>query len=200
MKTSISKPWILLLPSLWALAALEAEEELGAGVGKAAGREREALVLERTRLAGGLLGSNLLAAISRSGVTGAVEFCSVGALELTRSAGTNDGTGVRRVSHKPRNPANRADEGELRVLEDLRGRLVSGGGTPVVLTTNASGQVSGFAPIQLGQPLCLKCHGQPDREIAPSTLEVLRRLYPEDKATGFRLGELRGMWRVDLPH
>ena len=52
---------------------------------------------------------------------------------------------------------------------------------------------------QLGQPLCLKCHGQPEREIAPSTMEVLRRLYPEDRATGFRLGELRGMWRVDLP-
>jgi hypothetical protein len=200
MKTLISKPWIVLLPCLCALSALEAEEDRGAGAGRTGGRDREELVLARTRLAGGLLSSNLLAAVARAGVTGAVEFCSVRAVELTRSAGTTDGTGIRRVSHKPRNPANRADEGELRVLEDLRGRLVSGAGTPVVLTTNASGLVSGFVPIQLGQPLCLKCHGQPDREIAPSTMEVLRRLYPEDKATGFRLGELRGMWRVELPH
>jgi hypothetical protein len=27
---------------------------------------------------------------------------------------------------------------------------------------------------------------------------VIRRLYPEDQATGFSLGDLRGMWRIDF--
>jgi len=30
-------------------------------------------------------------------------------------------------------------------------------------------------------------------------LEVIGRLYPQDEAVGFRLGELRGAWRIDFP-
>lgn len=199
MKALISPLLIVLSLLSGTMARGEGEGGPAGKVADVAGREREALVLERTRLAGGLLSSNLLAAVSRSGLTGAVGFCSVQAADITRSAGTNGGIRLRRVSHRARNPENHADAVELRVLEDLRGRLGSGGATPVVLTTNVSGEVSGFVAIQLGQPLCLKCHGQPDREIAQPTMEVLRRLYPEDRATGFRLGELRGMWRVDFP-
>jgi len=28
---------------------------------------------------------------------------------------------------------------------------------------------------------------------------VIRQLYPQDEATGFKLGQLRGAWRIDIP-
>ena len=45
-------------------------------------------------------------------------------------------------------------------------------------------------------PPCLQCHGTPNQDIAPETLAAIQKLYPDDKATGFKLGDLRGLWRV----
>jgi hypothetical protein len=39
--------------------------------------------------------------------------------------------------------------------------------------------------------LCLKCHGQPEDDIALEYVVTIRRLYPADGATGFKLGDLR---------
>lgn len=33
----------------------------------------------------------------------------------------------------------------------------------------------------------------------PENLAFIRSLYPQDAATGFKLGDLRGAWRVDFP-
>ena len=63
----------------------------------------------------------------------------------------------------------------------------------------APGQTTFLAPILLSKELCLKCHGQPGKDIAPGDLETIRRLYPGDEATGFAMGELRGLWRIDFP-
>ena len=47
-------------------------------------------------------------------------------------------------------------------------------------------------------PLCLKCHGS---DLAPDLAAKLAELYPEDKAHGFAVGDLRGAFSVklDLP-
>ena len=42
-------------------------------------------------------------------------------------------------------------------------------------------------------PLCLQCHGE---AIAPPVAEKITKLYPEDKATGFREGDIRGAFVV----
>ena len=63
----------------------------------------------------------------------------------------------------------------------------------------APGQVSFFAPIILSNELCLKCHGEPGKDIAPEHAALIDELYTEDQAKGFKLGQLRGAWRVDFP-
>ena len=50
-------------------------------------------------------------------------------------------------------------------------------------------------PIPLSQPLCLQCHGG-DEDIAPGTREAILAKYPQDKATGYQLNDLRGIWRI----
>lgn len=150
-----------------------------------------------TQRAAGILSSNLLAALARGGPTNALEFCHLQAVPLTERSG-GDGIQVRRVTHRPRNPANRATTNELALLGQFRDRMKPGAGLPPLLVTNATGRVTFYSPIVLNTPLCLQCHGQPGTEISPGTQEVLRRLYPADEATGFKLGELRGMWRVEF--
>ena len=53
-------------------------------------------------------------------------------------------------------------------------------------------------PIVLGSPVCLSCHGGPD-DTSPEVKAELQRLYPQDKATGYRVADLRGAVSVKIP-
>jgi hypothetical protein len=67
-----------------------------------------------------------------------------------------------------------------------------------VVLTNAAGMVRFYSAIVITNPLCLNCHGTPGLELLPANHAFIRRLYPEDEAIGFRLGDLRGLWRIDF--
>jgi len=48
------------------------------------------------------------------------------------------------------------------------------------------------------QELCLNCHGLPER-LTPAVQERLKALYPDDKAIGYRPGEIRGAMTIRKP-
>jgi hypothetical protein len=151
-----------------------------------------------------ILSSNLLGAIQSGGVSNALPFCSLAASPLTAGIATRHGVTLRRVTHKPRNPTNRADAAELAVIQSYQGLLSSASISstnlpPPTVTNMAPGRTTFFAPILLSKELCLKCHGNPGKDIAAGDLEIIRRLYSTDEATGFVMGELRGLWRIDFP-
>lgn len=151
-----------------------------------------------TAQAFGVLSSNLTAALSQGGVSNALQFCSVEALPLTASVVDTNQVTVRRASHKARNPKNQADAAELAILDAFRASLSPGKTATPLVRTNASGGATFFAPIVLNNPLCLNCHGQPGTDIKPENLALIQKLYPKDEATGFKFGELRGLWRIDF--
>ena len=43
---------------------------------------------------------------------------------------------------------------------------------------------------------CLKCHGNPDTQITEGTLAKIKELYPNDMATGYKLKDFRGAWKI----
>jgi len=49
--------------------------------------------------------------------------------------------------------------------------------------------------IRINMPLCLQCHGM-EEDLAPDVVEQLTKLYPDDTATGFSQGDLRGAFVV----
>jgi hypothetical protein len=149
-----------------------------------------------------LLSSNLQSAIQSGGVGNALPFCSLAASPLTAGMAEKHGVTLRRVTHKARNPSGKADATELAILNSFETALAAGNSThpPPPLATNlVAGQATFFAPIVLNNEMCLKCHGEPGTEIAPEDVAVIRKLYPADEATGFKLGQLRGAWRIDIP-
>jgi hypothetical protein len=44
--------------------------------------------------------------------------------------------------------------------------------------------------------VCLKCHGS---DIDPKVKAKLQEAYPEDKATGYKLGDIRGAFTISQP-
>ena len=105
-----------------------------------------------------------------------------------RSAGVELG----RTSHRLRNPANAPPDWVRPILD----RYVAGGkplDEPTVERLG-DGRWGYVEPIAL-QPMCTTCHG---KQLAPSVAQRLGALYPQDQATGFEPGELRGLFWVTL--
>lgn len=144
------------------------------------------------------LSAHLQQAMAEGGVANALKFCNIKAMPLTDSLARSYGIELRRASHRPRNPANRADSMELATIQTYLGQIEANNELrPVV---HASGQqISYHAPIRIPGALCLNCHGQPASDISESDLRVIQKLYPEDEATGFSVGELRGIWSIRFP-
>lgn len=146
-----------------------------------------------------LLSSNLQTAMQQGGVSNALPFCSLAASPLTAGMAGKHGVTIRRVTHKPRNPAGRADATESAILKHFEATLTGTNPPPPFVTNFTASTATFFAPILLSNELCLKCHGELGRDISTENVAVIRHLYPHDEATGFKLGQLRGAWRIDIP-
>ncbi len=140
------------------------------------------------------LKNELMAAIKAGGPENAIEVCQSRAPEITLSYSQHDWT-IKRVSEKNRNPVHAANEGELAML--ARFTDTTGEVPPFIdewIETETGRVYRYYKPIRTGT-LCLKCHGQPEK-ISNAVTQVLADKYPQDKATGYGPGELRGMFVV----
>jgi hypothetical protein len=138
------------------------------------------------------LGGQLKAALAEGGPVSAIRVCQQIAMPLTGAAGNSiEGISVRRVTLKPRNPANQPDAADSAVLAAMQAQA-----KPEVEIRRVDGTIRYYHPLPV-QEVCLTCHGDPatfPQELA----SVLTELYPDDSATGYQAGELRGAIRVDI--
>jgi hypothetical protein len=147
----------------------------------------------------GRLSAALGEAITNGGPASAMSVCSEKAPQIAQEVSAVHGVTLRRATAKPRNPKNAADEVEKTALEAFMVALAQKETPKPQLISNADGSTSFLAPIVLGNPLCLKCHGTPNQDVDAATLAAIQKQYPDDKATGYKLGDLRGLWRVTFP-
>lgn len=146
------------------------------------------------------LGSRLAAALSQGGTVQALVFCSGRAQDLTDSVSTTlpPGLAVGRTSLRVRNPANAPDALDRRVLLDFEEAATSGRSLPGEEVRPGPGdEVRYYRPLVVTE-MCLGCHG-PVEEIAPAVRDVLNARYPDDRAVGYGVGDVRGAIRVRIP-
>lgn len=159
----------------------------------------QAALIERgnkiARLTALTLQKSLKNAIKQGGLEYAISFCNIEAMPITDSVSESESVEVRRLAKKYRNPLNETnpEESELYksyILEWLGGQQLK----PKIIPDN-NGHPVYYNPIYVGA-LCLNCHGEPDKNINSGLAEMIKNLYPEDKATNFKQGQLRGMWAI----
>lgn len=146
----------------------------------------------------GALKKNLREALTRelaNGPAAALTACNTIAPALAASLAA-DGIVVGRATRKPRNPANAAagwTADALTRFEKMKaeGRDVSG----VTYSRRLPDGRTAYAEPLLIQDLCLACHGS---DLAPDVKAVLAEKYPTDTATGYAVGDLRGLAWVEL--
>ena len=138
------------------------------------------------------------AAIQKGGTEYAVEFCSQKALALTDSVSKAHDLVITRITNKPRNAANvlktAMDSAVWQRFEQAMAKKDSI--PPGITETEAKGALAYYKPIVIGMPTCLKCHGDPDKDIEAGTLKKLKEIYPDDKALNYTAGMLRGLWKI----
>lgn len=125
------------------------------------------------------------AAIAAVGVT----------LLMAKNASEQTGWGIRRVSLRQRNPKAVPDAWERAGLEDFDRRAATGE-TPASLEKYAVLESEGRKEYRYMKALpvqrfCVACHG-PTASLKPEVAEKIKALYPDDKAVGYDIGQIRG--------
>ena len=141
------------------------------------------------------LGGELKTQMQTTGAMGALHFCSQNALTLTEQVAKESKTSIKRVSINYRNPVNKANAEETTLLHEWEKLVKNGQPLPShKVVTVSENSVMFYKPIVINNEACLKCHGNVEGELAKAN----HTAYPEDKATGYKMGDLRGMIAIEM--
>ena len=137
--------------------------------------------------------------ISKSGPEGAIPVCKDMAPKMAGEISAQTGWKIKRVSLKPRNEARAIpDEWEKAALEDFDSRAAAGEPPAQLEKGEKVGNEYRYVKALPVQPLCLSCHGPVD-QLSPAVKTALTRHYPNDRATGYSVGQIRGAISVRKP-
>lgn len=163
---------------------------------------------ERMRAQGALqafgdtLRTELRTAMARDGAAGAVDFCHAQAPVIAEQVMARHGVRLGRVAvpGRNRNPANVPSGWQGDVLARFQ-QAVDAGEAPEAQVAVIHDGLPADVSLRMARGIrveaaCLMCHGD---TIAPPIAERLAALYPEDRATGFLEGDLRGLVWVEVP-
>ena len=137
------------------------------------------------------LGGQLKKHMKKGGPADALKFCSMNAADLTAKVDheLGDKVSIKRITLKPRNPANEAKGDEKAILEALDTLNKNHVRLPKHLIEKTEEGYKFYKPLRIGKKVCLKCHGM---QIDPKLGAEIAKHYPTDKATGYKMGDLRG--------
>ncbi|MBK7044211.1 MAG: DUF3365 domain-containing protein [Rhodanobacteraceae bacterium] len=151
--------------------------------------------LQRAQTAMAELGQTLRTAlqekIANDGVVAAVTFCADEAPRIAAEVSEKHGVTVGRTSVRHRSAANTPSDWQRATLDAFATRVANGEDPAVVASTESNAVLRVAKGIKVEAP-CLMCHGPKD-SIAPDVAQAITAKYPADLATGFRLGDLRGL-------
>ncbi|MBN2430109.1 MAG: DUF3365 domain-containing protein [Acidobacteria bacterium] len=157
--------------------------------------------LSAARAAADKLGADLVKelrrALKKEGVTAAVAVCHERAPAIAATITRETGYTVGRTSLRVRNPQNAPDAWEKKVLAEFADRHRLGEAlknmeySEVVETKD--GREFRYMKAIPTRKLCLQCHGT---NVPPELAAILKEKYPQDKATGFAAGDLRGAFTI----
>lgn len=143
------------------------------------------------------LKGELQAGMKAGGPVNAIGVCNQKAPDIAASTSAKSGWKVARTSLKIRNGDNAPDAWEQQVLESFEQRHAAGE-NPVGIDFAETVQQDGKTVFRYMKAIpmsdvCLKCHGD---KLDPKVEAKLNELYPDDRARGFHLSDIRGAFTL----
>lgn len=148
----------------------------------------------------GSLKDELQDALKEGGPVTAISICKLKAPKISKEFTVLSGWYVGRTSLRLRNPHNEPDTWEQKVLAEFETRKAAGEDVAKMeyseeLLVGDKKIFRYMKAIQI-ESLCLNCHGE---DIKPGIARILQQLYPNDKATNFKIGDIRGAFSLAKP-
>ncbi|MDJ0806638.1 MAG: DUF3365 domain-containing protein [Gammaproteobacteria bacterium] len=145
----------------------------------------------------GDLKGELVKGMKSGGPVHTINVCNKVAPNLSEAHSQMSGWQVSRTSLKTRNPKNKPDAWETQVLNEFETRKAAGE-DPMKIVKTEIVEENGRKVFRMMKAIptaevCTKCHGS---DIAAPVAEKLDELYPEDKARGYSVGDLRGAFTL----
>jgi len=133
---------------------------------------------------------NLAKQISKGGPARAVSFCHANVKSIAKTAAAKRIKKYEfgRTSHKIRNQDNQPKAWAESYLKEFQGTFKAHQKKDFLIHQLENSKKIYLEPLYV-EAKCLLCHGE---NISPDVQKKLRELYPNDQATGFKLGEFRG--------
>lgn len=146
------------------------------------------------------LKAELQRALESGGPVAAIEVCRNRAPEIAAGLSRGSGAVVSRTALRVRNPANAPDDLQKAILEQFSGDFASGRyelPLEAAVEINRAGRIERryMRAIPM-EGVCVTCHGQ---TLSPEIAAAIAAAYPQDRATGFEVGQLRGAISVTWP-
>ena len=132
--------------------------------------------------------------LKEGGPTSAVQSCHLDVIGLTQRIAREQGVAAGRTSDRLRSPTNAPRPWAAALVKTHAGRQAREVDGFVVNLGNTVGILRPIAH----RPMCASCHG-PEAGLAPGVRAALHERYPTDRAVGFREGEIRGWFWVEMP-
>jgi excinuclease UvrABC ATPase subunit len=133
---------------------------------------------------------NLSEKMAKDGAVKAISFCHENVKPIAKLAAKDRVSKFEfgRTSHKIRNEANAPQAWANVYLKEFQGTFKGDIKKEHIIHKLENSKRVYLEPLYV-QAQCLTCHGE---SIAPEIKTKLAEIYPQDKATGFKLGEFRG--------
>lgn len=145
----------------------------------------------------GELKHELVTSMQQDGPVAAIAVCQQIAPSIAANLSDESAMQIRRTSLKFRNPNNLPDAWEQKVLERFEMQQTKGDAIPTLEFSEVVDEdgVMTFRMMKaIGiEPVCLTCHGS---QLSNDVSNQLKQLYPEDTATGYVVGDVRGAFSV----
>lgn len=142
----------------------------------------------------GMLQPKLKQAIQSGGLEHAIEVCSVEAPKIASNLSAQTGWNIKRVSLKPRNKTTAMpDDFEIKILEQFNELQAKVGSQAVMEYSEIVGKRFRYMKAQAVEGICLNCHGN---SVPENVKKLIDLRYPEDSATGYSLGQIRGAFSL----
>lgn len=151
----------------------------------------EAFVQQSEQIAARLqneLKAELLTALKKAKPTGAIDVCQSAAPAIAQNLSAESGLMVSRIAQRNRNPSGIVDVSIDALYTQLERQPIVDG-APNAVHGVIDGRATFLQAIPMKEQPCGVCHGT---NISPEVSEAIASSYPNDRATGFRPGELRG--------
>ncbi len=151
---------------------------------------------QAVRMFADALMAELKYALGEGGPGRAIKVCNIEAPQIAKDVSDAHRWQVGRTALRYRNPDNAPDAWEEAVLRQFEQRLAQG--EAIKKMEYAEETEAGYRYMKAipTKPLCLTCHGDKLNEEVQTTLN---EVYPDDNATGFKVGDIRGAFSIVQP-